>query len=317
MKIDLIDLDQPSTQQTVRIEGLSRDELRAATWRGDDLLVRTQSGQVVVLKSALPRLLDKPSYFLVLDDAPVPLAAFAPGLTLAPATSAPHVPPFGVSAPWVIGRSPTGRRGIERTASQGDEAWADHAWAMLEATAHDVARTAPAPVVTARSGQVIAEPADDEPVVVSCECPPEDVDHSPIQDESTLVGASMPVGESAASGASSGAASINLWTWLSWAAMAKGSYEIASRNKSGSNATQAAATSANAGSDAPTGAVATQDTSAVNEDAGNGGSADFQVTADDASNFMQALTATPGLGSLGGDGADLLAAARSATSVIG
>lgn len=348
MKIDLIDLDQPLTQQTVRVEGLSRKDLRAATWRGDDLLVRTQAGEVLVLKSALSRLLAKPTYFIVLDDAPVPLATFAPALELPPALSAPHLPPFSFSLPILVGRSPAGQRGERRTASEGDEAWADQAWAMLAVSAVEVAQDVPAPVVAAKPAASVAQPVDDEPVVVSCDCKTEPELPLPHAGVPTPAGAPM---------AASGDRSIGIGTWLSWAAMAKGSYELASRKNASTNAnanananaTQAETTSADSasdqasdpGSDPASGEVATEAAAADNvagdsgltlseveaamaaagagagADPGAASAAQPQAGSDEAASFVRALGATPFVATTGGDVADLLAAARSAMPVIG
>ncbi len=266
MKIDLIDLDQPSTLQTVRIEGLSRSELQAATWRGDDLLVRTQTGEIVVLKAALPRLLDKPCYFVVLDDVPLPLASFAPDLKLPPALSAPHVPPFGVSLTIPVGRSPSGRRGVERTASKGDEAWADQAVALLAATAVDVAQTVPAPVAEPKTASAVSarEAVDDEPLILSAECSPVAVEIAPPETATATTGLVEPV-------ASSGSLSFSAWTWLSWAALGKAAYEMTPKPQAApapapaaaAAATSASATSASATSASPTGAASQGDEAAA------------------------------------------------------
>jgi hypothetical protein len=266
MKIDLIDLDQPSTLQTVRIEGLSRSELQAATWRGDDLLVRTQTGEIVVLKAALPRLLDKPCYFVVLDDVPLPLASFAPDLKLPPALSAPHVPPFGVSLPIPVGRSPSGRRGVERTASKGDEAWADQAVALLAATAVDVAQPVPAPVAEPKTASAVSarEAVDDEPLILSAECSPVAVEIAPPETATATTGLVEPV-------ASSGSLSFSAWTWLSWAALGKAAYEMTPKPQAApapapaaaAAATSASATTASATSASPTEAASEGDEAAA------------------------------------------------------
>ncbi len=311
MKIESIDLNQRVTLQTARIDGLSQRDLRSATWRGDDLLIRMKSGDVVAIKGALSKLLAKPGYFLVLDDAPVPLASFAPELQLAAAIGAPHVPPFNFMLPMAVGRSPKGRRGIERAAGAGDEAWADQAWAMLgdveNLAAAPVEPQAPAealrqappqpdngrsPVATAPTedrGADVAAPRDDLPSeAASTALAPDPAPQIELQQESTGLFASM-----------------GKWTWLGWAAVASGVYQLASRD----SASPAAASSQGqlAGNIMLGPVVAGNDLKVLVVD-GSGQSLGAAVTVDDTGAFTFNLARKPASGVIkvivqgGGDG---------------
>lgn len=229
MKIESIDLGLRPTLQTARIDGLAQRDLRSATWRGDDLLIRKMSGDVLVLKGALVKLLAKPAYFLVLDDVPVPLALFAPQLPQAHALGAPHVPPFSRELSIAIGRSPKGRGGIERGLATADESWADQAWAMLAATE----RYGVEPVDPTTPEQALAQqppkPAPARSPVA--EAPPATADEG--------TGGLTAGGEAAAvvpaePAAASGGwfSSLSTWTLLGWAAVGTGVYQIASRQGS-------------------------------------------------------------------------------------
>ncbi|MGY0196621.1 hypothetical protein ACWA7J_16265 [Leptothrix sp. BB-4] len=282
MKIALIDLDHPQTLQTARIDGLTQRELRAATWRGNDLLVRTASDSVLVLKGALVKLLAHPGYFLVLDDAPLPLAAFAPGLPQPSSYSAPHVPPFCFPLTISIGHSPSGRLGAQRAAALADEAWADHATALLASSAVEVAAPdLPSPALAAAGSHAPAEAPSFE---LTGEC------LFPSVQTSNASAIAAPAVTEPASALSSP------WAWLGWTALAKVAHDVATR---GNAVAQPAATTAGKASVPAT--DGSQD--ATNTAAADG--SDIPASQDTAVAFTPTHAA------------DLLAAALHAVPVIG
>ncbi len=357
MKIELFDLAHRSTQQTTRLEGLSQRDLAAATWRGDDLLLRTRSGEVVVLKDALNQLLAKPGYFLLLDDRPLPLAAFAADLQLPAARSAPHVPPFSVTLPFPVGAGPLGRRGVQRKAVESDERWADQARELLSvsaAPAADVLREplhAAAPVEattlhgTERQAEGPARALTGEPTPSGASTA------AAIGDATGTSGAANePSAQSATATAAASPGfdirSIDGWTWLSWAAIGKASYEFSPKPQAApAPASSASARTTSASQTAGTAdkAVAvtdTNDTNGTNETngttdtAGSADSADSENSADSAvlDAAMRALTgghagtdaslpASPSAAfhaaAAGSSAADLLAASAASMAVIG
>ncbi|WP_310625233.1 hypothetical protein [Limnohabitans sp.] len=125
MKIQTQNLSPSQPYQTTRLSGFSSKNFQAATWRGEDLLLQTKKGEVWVLKGANAKRLSTPDFFLIFDDASVPLAAFAPNFAQPTAGKAPHVPQFEVAAPVKISKlpgKPIGR--IQgRSATRFNEAW--------------------------------------------------------------------------------------------------------------------------------------------------------------------------------------------------
>ncbi len=256
MKIELFDLGQRSTQQTTRLEGLSQRDLAAATWRGDDLLLRTRSGEVVVLQDALNQLLAKPGYFLLLDDRPLPLAAFAADLQLPAARSAPHVPPFGVTLPIPVGAGPLGRRGVQRKAVEGDEGWADQARALLAVSAAPAADGLREPLPAAAPVEATTlhgteRQAEDPARVLTGEPAPSGASSGASIGDAAGTGSAANDPPAHPSPATAAAApgfdihSVDGWTWLSWAAIGKASYEFSPKP-------QAAPAPATAASASPT-----------------------------------------------------------------
>ena len=142
MNIQTISLSKVAST-SVRANGFSSTQFKAATWRGDDLLVQMKNGEVLVLKGANAKRLSTPEFFLVFDDTSLPLASFAPGMDQPVANKAPHVPPFEVAAPVKVGKLPQGGNKAKGAASAddnpADEAWADQALAITNAGANTAA----------------------------------------------------------------------------------------------------------------------------------------------------------------------------------
>jgi hypothetical protein len=120
----LFDIHKPS----VRLQGISSSDFKVATWRGQDLLVQLKNGDVLILKGANAKRLAVPDFFLVFDDASLPLASFAPGLSQPAAGKAPHVPPFEMAPPVKVGRLPGGKSA--KTATHLDSTNAANSWAL-------------------------------------------------------------------------------------------------------------------------------------------------------------------------------------------
>ncbi|MDP4300994.1 putative Ig domain-containing protein [Leptothrix discophora] len=146
------------TKATVRVTATSFGDVQAATWRGQELLLQIKGGDVLVLQGANIKRLAAPDFFLVFDDASVPLASFAPGLPQPVTMTAPHVPPFEARLQVPVGRLPGGIEAAAGSTAKGrkkgraaddqpnDEAWADQALVALAQAAADMAsRAASAP----------------------------------------------------------------------------------------------------------------------------------------------------------------------------
>ena len=126
--LSISDLDKSS----FRVEGFSTRHFKAATWRDGHLLVQMQDGTVLVLKGANAKRITVPDFFLVFDDATMPLALFTTGLTQPRLQKSPHVPAFEQSLSIKVAKLPDGSKNKAkpkwkaRVVSE-DDSWADKA----------------------------------------------------------------------------------------------------------------------------------------------------------------------------------------------
>lgn len=109
----------PAGVSELRVSGFSASQFKAATWRGNDLLVQMQNGAVLVVKAANAARAPSSQFFLVFDDAPVPLSAFAPG------AFAPVYAPAPKQGIKVVRKPHASAKQAE------DDEWADKALAQL------------------------------------------------------------------------------------------------------------------------------------------------------------------------------------------
>ena len=152
---------------SLRVTGFSAAHFKVATWRGGDLLVQMQDGTVLVFSQAHAKRLAAPDFFLVFDDATVPLALMTPGAAQPGLNKSPHVPPFEQALKIKVVKLPDGSKSKAKAKVEDeDDSWADKALAEdlpAEAIAAAASRHALAESVATAPGTV--DPVDTDTVL--------------------------------------------------------------------------------------------------------------------------------------------------------